>query len=290
MNQESTGPGDRGYADQARLTPYELVFASEEFEARLFPSIQEEADLLGRDALRPEEFNFLSTSARAVRDLVPVDAPAELIEQHRVLLFQAFNFWRFGKRVYLLDPGVARFLVEAAPRMQGWELTLPHPTVYVQLPANLFWGSITPDSTPEPVDGFFVSAAATEDAFGKPFQRLEILAVLGIRRDRAGFSIIPFDTEAGPGIAATWAEAAGREGGQDFENILPGGEIRGLYSLLTTAEVLKLVGRSLWYADRFPECLVPEAALDRGTADRPGAPPVPRLPYCRMTLCEEAGG
>jgi hypothetical protein len=267
-----------------RLTPYELVFGGPDFAARVFPSIRDDALLLGLEPLEPDEFNRIPALAAALRDLVPPDATAEALEQYRALLFHAFNFWLSGEQVFLIESAVARYLVEAAPVPTGWRLALPSPSVYLQLPANLFWGSITPESTPEPVDGLFVASSTCTDGLGKPFRRVDLLVVLGIRRDRAGFSIIPFSTETGPGIAAAWAEAEGREGGKDFENVLPGGEISGLYSILTAVEVLKLLGRILWYIDTNPQDVHPQSAPERREEDRPSSIPLPRLPFFRVSL------
>ena len=111
-----------------------------------------------------------------------------------------------------LEPAVARYLVEASPVLDGWPFRMPSPSLYVQLPPKLFWASIATDLPPEPVDGFFATVADGVDPLGGPFQELQVLMVLGLRRARAGFSVIPFATEAGPGIPATWAEAPGREG------------------------------------------------------------------------------
>jgi hypothetical protein len=277
----------------ARLTPYELVFGEADFEERVFPRIRDEAEERGVDSLRREQFGFLSTAGEAVRDVVPPEAPPEALEQYRALLYQAFSFWRFGKPVYVLEPSTARYLVEAAPSPAGWELSVPRPAIYLQLPTNLFWGSISPESTPEPVDGFFITLADAEDPLGEPYQRLEVLVVLGIRRDRAGFSVIPFETEVGAGIAAAWVEAPGREGAKDFENVLPGGELSGLYSILTTAEVLKLLARTLWYVERYPEDVVRETAPERRSTEDEGSLPRPRIPYHRITLGDhgaEVGG
>jgi hypothetical protein len=276
--------GGAAAPDAARLTPYELVFAAPDFPERVFPTLRDDAQLLGLDPLEPDEFQRIPSLAAVLRELVPPEATAEALEQYQSLLFHAFNFWRSGEPVYLVERAVARYLVEAAPTPAGWELTLPHSSLYIQLPSNLFWGSITPESTPEPVDGLFVTSALATDGLGKPFRRLDLLVVLGIRRDRAGFSIIPFSTETGPGIAAAWAEAAGREGGTDFENILPGGEIQGLYSILTAVEVLKLLGRVLWYLDVNPDEVAVETAPERRDEDRPASPPFPRIPYYRVSL------
>lgn len=266
-----------------RRTPYELVFG-EAFDGRTFPDIQREAAERGIDPSDSERFGFLSLAADAVRAVVPPDAPPEALQQYRALLYHAFNFWRYGKRVYLLDPPLARYLVEGTPSLEGWELELPYRSVYLQLPRNLFWGSISPDSTPEPVDGFFVTTGEGTDGLGKPFRQIEVLVVLGIRRDRAGFSVIPFSTETGPGIAHVWAESEGREAGPDFENILPGGEIKGLYSILTSTEVLKLLARAMWYIHSYPGDVELSAEVERRAEDRRDSPPRPRLPYHRVTL------
>jgi len=274
--------GSDGPAAGARKTPYELVFGPADFEATVFPRIQTEARQQGVDARDPDRFAFLSVVGDALRAVLPEDAPPDAIDQYRALLLQAYNFWCYGKRLYLLEPAVARFLVEAGPGMHGWELETPYPTIYLQLPPNLFWGSISPDSVPEPVDGFFVTCSRRQDALGVEFQRLEVLVVLGIRRDRAGFSVVPFTTAVGPGIPPVWEEE-GRETGRDFESTLPGGEMAGLYSILTTTEALKLLIRALWFIDSNPDCV--DADVPGRTGPRePGTPPLPEHTYFRVSM------
>jgi hypothetical protein len=265
----------------ARLTPYELVFTEGDFESRIFPRIQDEALAEGVAALRRETFDFLSTVGELVREVTPEDAPAEALEQYRAMLYHAFHFWSAGRKLFALETPVARYLVEAAPRLESWSFRLPSESVYLQLPANLFWSSISPESTPEPVDGFFVTLGQSVDLAGQEIGKLEILVVLGIHRSRAGFSVIPLDTPIGSGIEQSWAEEEGRQGG-DFENVLPGGEISGLYSILTAGEVLKLVARAFWYIEQFPETLLDVQAPEprEGDAD----PPSTHFGYVRVTL------
>lgn len=285
MNESQEPQGTSGTNAILRVTPYEAAFADTAYEAEVFPAIETDAQAHGSDPLSLDSFAMLPATSDAVRAFVPPEAPAEALEQYRALLYHGFNFWRADYPAYLVHPAVARFLVESEPRMQGWELVVPDSSVYVQLPYNLFWGSVSPEVTPEPIDGFFVTAAPETTAPGAPFLRLEVLLVLGLRRDRAGFSVIPFQTEAGPGIASVWAEGNSREGGSDFENILPGGEISGLYSVLTVGEVLKLLGRVFWYIDRYPgsvsvtETADPDAGTGRGTQ-----PTTSRLPFHLVSL------
>jgi len=279
------GPAAPGKPAQgaARMTPYELAFLEGDFETRVFPRLQEEAEARGEDAVRRERFGFLAAGGESIRDIVPPDAPPEMLEEYRALFYHAFNFWRFGRRLYALEPAVARYLVEGAPRLAEWELAAPYDSLYIQLPPNLFWASIGTDVPPEPVDGFFVTLARERDALGMPFVDVQVLMVLGIHRLRAGFSVVAFDTEAGPGIPPVWAEP-GRERGADFENVLPGGDAAGLYSILTTAEAFKLVARVLWYVESHAEDVTGAPAAERRAAERPGSVPLSRLEYHRVRL------
>lgn len=285
---EPQGAPDRNTT--LRITPYEAAFAETAYEAEVFPAIEADARAHGSDPLGLDSFAMLPATSEAVRSFVPPEAPAEALEQYRALLYHGFNYWHADYPSYLVHPAVARFLVESQPAMQGWELVVPDSSVYVQLPHNLFWGSVSPEMTPEPIDGFFVTAAPETTTPGASFLRLEVLLVLGLRRDRAGFSVIPFQTEAGPGIASVWAEGNSREGGTDFENILPGGEISGLYSVLTVGEVLKLLGRIFWYIDRFPAAVSVSETSDPAAEESASSaqPTASRLPFHLVSL--DAGG
>lgn len=269
---------------RARLTPYELVFTEGEFESRTFPRIRREAVEQAVDAAEPERFDFLSTAGEVLRQLVPEESPPDALDQYRALLYHAYHFWAAGRPLYTVEPAVARYLVESAPRLQGWAFRPPADACYLQLPANLFWSSIAPDTPPEPVDGFFLTSSETVGPQGVAFRTLELLVVLGIRRSRAGFSIIPLRMQL-EGEISDWWEEAERTGG-DFENVLPGGELSGLYSMLTTGEVFKLVAWICWYIDSFPESLRDIAAAEPGGDAQ--EPPVSRLAYRQLTL-EGAG-
>ena len=76
---------------------------------------------------------------------------------------------------------------------------------------------------------------------------------------------------AGPGIPAIWAETPGRDGARDFDNILPGGEMAGLYSILTTTEALKLLARALWYLDTHSVLVEPCPSPERRQSERKSA-------------------
>ena len=108
---------------------------------------------------------------------------------------------------------------------------------------TLVWAAPAPNLRPEPADGFFWSWVEPDD---EP-PRLHVLLALGVRPDRAGFSVVPttgiLDREP------HWAEVEGRPDGTDFETTLPGGELDRLYSVQTAAELLKLASLCFWELD-----------------------------------------
>jgi hypothetical protein len=275
-------PADQPGAMPARATPFELAFGDAGVADRLFPELEAGVERSRVNPSRLAELVLVSEMTGLVREMVPPDAPPGAIEQHRAMLFHAFNFWRHGSRLYLFDPAVARFVVESSPATAEWNFSAPQPSCYLQLPANLFWGSIAPDAPPEPVDGYFVTV---EGGTSRDDTRLlEAMMVLGIRRHRAGFSTIPFRTEVGPGVHAEWADAPSREEGRDFDSVLPGGDLANLYSVLTVGEAMKLMYRLLWYLDTFPDQLLSERAEPRTAERPPGGPPPSRLSYRRAVL------
>ena len=279
-----TGKGKPVHAG-ARMTPYELVFTDGDFESNTFPRIREEAGSTDLADLRRDRFDFLSTAGEVVREMIPSEAGPDALDHFRSILFHAFHFWSEGKPLYVLEPSAARYLVESAPSLEGWELAAPERALYLQLPANLFWSSISPDVAPEPVDGFFVTRTYGDDPLGIPYERLDVLVVLGIRRSRAGFSVMSVESELGADIAPPWVGEGRQEG--DFSNTLPGGELNGLYSILTIGEVLKLVARALWYVDSFPETLVEVAAPE--ARERDVDPPPTHLAHVRIGLGSGSG-
>lgn len=164
----------------------------------------------------------------------------DAIRQYGRLLYHAFHYWRARKPTRRVDEEGLRWLLDDVTTVGEWSLNPPSSSGYLQLPRNLVWAEPAPGLTPEPVDGFFWTHVEPEDE--PPL--LHVLLVLGVRPDRAGFSVVPatgvLDTET------HWAEVDARPGGTDFETSLPGGEMDELYSIETAAEVLKLASLCFW--------------------------------------------
>lgn len=241
-------------ATQERQDPYTLVFGAESMDERLFPPIAEEAEARDQPLEDPDRFLFLSSVGKllqAIAGTAPYDAdepgPAEgqkeAVRQYGRLLFHAFHFWRAHKTRVELAQDRVRWLLRDVTSVGDWTLRPPAAAGYLSLPRNLIWAAPAPDLQPEPVDGFFWMLAEPGD---EP-ARLHVLLALGVRPDRAGFSVVPatgiLDDEP------HWADVDARPGGVDFETTLPGGDLDELYSIESAAEVLKLASRAFWELD-----------------------------------------
>lgn len=228
-------PNDTGSA----LHPYDLVFSPSLFEEERFPGIAEEAEARGAAARDPDAFLMLASVGALLRALMPEDAAprdvrAEMLRVYGRLLFHAWHYWREGKRTLALEEPEARALVEGEPATEEWRFAAPGPAGYLRLPRNLFWGRVEEGATPEAVDGLFWTLAPPAEEADPG--RLHLLLVLGLRPDRPGFGSIDVSGAAD----SRWVEADARPGGEDFANVLPGGELEGLHALTTEAEALKL--------------------------------------------------
>jgi hypothetical protein len=168
-------------------------------------------------------------------------------EEYGTLLYVAHRFWRAGRHTISLDgAAVERMLAldqggragarEAA--QTGSPLTVPHGACYLQLPERLFWARIAPDAPAEPLDGLFLAAGADG-------REITVLAVLGFRPERGGFSQVALTVPT-----EDFARAGGLARRPLFAPALEGGERAGVKSLLSEAELLHLVSLALALAGR----------------------------------------
>jgi hypothetical protein len=113
------------------------------------------------------------------------------------------------------------------------------------------------------------------------------MLVLGMRADRPGFGTIAVGTDLVAAPLGHWADADARPEGRDFENILPGGELRRLYGLVTEGEALRLISLLFWHAATFPGAIGEEEAPPAAEPASPWDLPPTALPYRRI---REVGG
>ena len=226
-----------------RETPYDIVFGAGEidFDAR-FDDIRTEAEARGMEIDDPDRFVMLGAVGSLLRDMIlaeeAADAggeiwqalPADAIAQVGALLYHAYRFREGGARVFAIDDVTARALAA------GGTINAPDPVgrvaaAYVQMPRNLFWARADAAAAAEPLDGFF---------FARGF-RFDVLLALGVRPRRPGFTAIPIVADVDSRARLDrWADAGARDAGDDFANILPGGDIDSLHGLTSAAEALRL--------------------------------------------------
>jgi hypothetical protein len=223
-----------------RITPWDLIFGPPGFDAAHFELIAEQAAL--QRSLSATELYMLPAAGTLLRELMPeTDAAGqhrELVAQASALLFHAFRYWLHGRRTWELDAAATRRLLDEATATGA--VQPPAPAGYVQLPRNLLWARVVEDAAAEPVDGFFWSAPSAAEGAGVP--RIDLLLVLGVRRGRPGVSIVDVSVE-GADALQQWADVQARPDGDDFANILPGGELQQYRGLTTRTEALKLAAR-----------------------------------------------
>ncbi len=229
----------------ARLTPYELIL--EPLELRDFPAIRDEAEARGVDPRRRDQFLLLAHAGVALDDMVPDDAPADAIDEYGELLYQGYQFWAFGRRLYVLSDDVLAHLLAPRYAFDGWTLAAP-PACYLQLPYQRVWARVAADAPFEPVDGCFVMVDETAPA-PEAGAHLRALMMLGLRHDRPGISLVSYRTDLDPRHASRFAAEPWREDAAPFANAIPGGERKGYSTLATTSELEAFVLRTLHWLD-----------------------------------------
>ena len=206
----------------SRITPFELVFRP------LVPdlvTLRSAIEGAGPEAREWRRFGALPEVQRLLERLVPANAPA-MTGAYLALLFAAFRYWEAGERLAAaprarLEPALDRPMPSGPPSVAGG-------ACYVQLPPHWFWGQATPGGPHEPFDGFFVVPSADR-------RETTIVAVLGLREERRGFTQVTVQS------AADDFTAAGAERRTPtFAPVMEGGAAAGFRSVVTAAELLTL--------------------------------------------------
>lgn len=232
---------------RARFTPYELAFAETVFEAKAFPAIAEESRARGLDALRRQEFPLIAAVGAALQDLAPEGVRPGDLDRYVDTLYQGYHFWRAGRVVYAFDETVVRGWVEARPDRSGERVRPPNPAFYLQWPRQLFWATVSEETPPEPVDGFFLVARETT-LEGRTLTEVDALMAVGLRPGRAGFATIPFRYGLDPAGVTADAEWM-------FRSELPGSDLAGIYALTRLPEAVRLVEAAFAHLERHPDAV-----------------------------------
>jgi len=214
-----------------RPNPFDYAFAA--LAEERFPAVREEAEETLKDTGDRSQFATLSSVQRILGD---IESP-ELIEQdphageaYLTVMYVAYRFWSAGRHVLATT---AEWIDAALETGGGMEPPLvPQGACYVQFPEHWCWAQVDADAAHEPLDGIFVVQSSREE--------ITVLAVLGFRPDRPGFSEV-----AVTALPSDFAFAAGEARTPPFAPTLDGGEQAGLRSLVSEAEVLHLASLAL---------------------------------------------
>jgi hypothetical protein len=214
-----------------RTHPYELVF-NQELEAKL-DAISAEAAERDVDTANPDRLGLLISAGELLRELVPADAPPDAIQQVARLIFHCYHYRAHGRQNFEIEEPVLRELLSTGLVATPGHVDPPAAAGYVLLPRNRVWSRITADAHAEALDGFFF-------CYGW------VLYVLGLMPGRPGFSIMEVNAARAEDEITSVAELKARAEGDDFANVLPGGELQGHFAITNTAEAVKLAARCFW--------------------------------------------
>ena len=235
----------------ARLTPYELIL--EPLERDEFPAIRAEGEQRGSDVHRRDQFLLLGHAGATLDQMVSEDADPESLDEYGELLYQGFEFWSYGRRLYSFENEVTTLLTEPDYEIGDWIFAAP-PACYLQFPYQKLWARVSADAPYEPLDGVFVVAANTEERADSGVH-VRVQMVLGLRPDRPGVSLVSYRDDLDPLRIAMRAEHPWRADDAPFANAIPGGERMGYRTLATRSELEALVIRALHYLDTHPDRL-----------------------------------
>lgn len=258
-----------------RITPYEVAFGEERFPEHDFPALADESQRRGMSTWRYDHFTQLESVALLIEQVLPENAEPAALDQYVLILYHCYHFWSAGCPVYAFEAPVLQSLIEMPPDLAGWSFRAPAPSLYLELPKNLFWAKVTESGPPEPVAGMFAAREAES-----PAAEADILVVLGLRSDRPGFSVAGLRLD--PGRTRRLDEPV------DFESDIPGAEQSGLYSLQRHCEAAAAALRTLWYLDAYPASC--EAVKGGGARETKGYDAATALDHYRVSLIERSHG
>jgi hypothetical protein len=193
----------------------------------------------GTDPHRRDQFGRSPAVQRLLERLQAPDLVArrpEAAEAYLALLYAAYRFWDSGARIVAPPRATVEPALSAAPPRQP--PAIPGGACYLRLPVHWFWARVGDQAPHEPLDGCFLAA-------GSGAEEITVVAVLGLRPDRMGFTQIALHVPPGDFLAA----ATDRRD-PPFAPLMDGGEAAGFRSVATAGELLALVSLALAVAGR----------------------------------------
>ena len=214
-----------------RPHPFELLFG--EFRAERFPAIRaalgEEHDV--------NRFVLVAPALELLRELRPDEGLGEGVDDFVALVHAAYLFWRDGEVTVVMDEAETRRLprpesVEGSPNPSRGPVrgSFDHlRTRYLQIAPHIIWGRLDPESSFEPLDGWF------EIRFDEA--TLRVVACFGVHIHRPGVSVVAVQ---GPMPLIEHRDDAAPL----FAPTMPGGDAAHLFAVNTSEELLLLSWRA----------------------------------------------
>ncbi len=207
----------------ARPTPFDLVFAPLADER--FPAIRAALAAVGRDPRDRDAFLLVPEVVMLVREFRPDAGLGEGIDQLAALIHHAYLFWESGSPVVVVGAEeLGRLLTDGVGPARAAEAK-PSLARYVQVPERRVWARPVEGEPFEPLDGCFLDPA--------PDGRLRVLAVFGLRPERAGFTVVEAQGSRPVGLVRP-------DGAALFDPVLEGGAQAGLHTVDGAEELLEL--------------------------------------------------
>lgn len=202
-----------------RPTPFDLIFG--ELATERFPALREALD----DAPPIDTFLMAGPVVELLRDLRPDEGLGAGVDDFVALVHAAYRHWADDTPVRRLDADATRALL-AADHPDGH---VAGPAEYIQVAPRVIWARLEDAEAHEPVDGWFTLPTA---------DGVRVIACLGVHPSRPGLSVLTAE-----GTAPVVAPRA--DGSPPFAPTMSGGDLAGLASIATPAELLALAWRAL---------------------------------------------
>jgi len=203
-----------------RPTPFALVFA--ELAPERFPAV--------REAVGPtpalDTFLMAAPVVELLHDLRPDEGLGEAVDDFVALVHAAFRHWADDRPVRRLDADATRTLLSSTPPA-ATEAT--GPVQYIQVAPRVIWARLEDAEAHEPLDGWFAVPTGTG---------LRVVACLGLHPTRPGLSVL---TAEGDRPVLTPRS----DGSAPFAPTMSGGDLAGLASVASVAELLALGWRAI---------------------------------------------
>ncbi len=211
----------------SRPHPFDLVFG--QLADNTFSRVVSESSIENVDIATFAKLGVVQelVSTLGVPELAEQNAQA--LEEYLLLIYVAYRFWRSGRQTYDVDRAALDGLIDMPPAAMRFSESTP---CYLRLPERWFWAQIDETSPHEPIDGLFATPAGAS--------RVTVVAVLGLRSERGGFSQIS--------VTATHTdmEAASHTVRKPpFTPLMAGGTEAGFRSIASLGELLHLAHLAL---------------------------------------------